>query len=90
MSRITVDLHGKVALITGGGSGIGRGLALQMARRGASVTVVDLNGTGAAAVAEEIKALGIQSLDYQVDVRDPPLMSMSRGSSIHAALLSRT
>ncbi len=82
MSRITVDLHGKVALITGGGSGIGRGFALQMARRGASVTVVDLNGTGAAAVAEEIKALGIQSLDYQVDVRDQQAIQAATSETI--------
>ena len=61
MSNIVVDLSGKVAFITGGGSGIGRGFALQMARCGAAVAVTDINGEAAAAVAAEIKTLGGQS-----------------------------
>ena len=68
MSRIKVDLSGRVALITGGGSGIGRGFALQMARNGAAVTVVDLNQETAQSVADEIAAQGGQSLAYQADV----------------------
>lgn len=72
MPAIKVDLSSKVAFVTGGGSGIGRGLALQMAQDGAAVAVTDLNGDAAAAVAAEITALGGQSLGLPLDVTNPP------------------
>jgi NAD(P)-dependent dehydrogenase (short-subunit alcohol dehydrogenase family) len=70
MARITVDLAGKVALVTGGGSGIGRGLALQMARNGAAVTVVDINEKAAKAVADEIAVMDGHGFGFPADVAD--------------------
>jgi meso-butanediol dehydrogenase/(S,S)-butanediol dehydrogenase/diacetyl reductase len=70
MAQISVDLTGKVAFVTGGGSGIGRGFALQMARCGAAVAVTDLNGEAAAAVTGEIEALGGRSWSAPLDVAD--------------------
>lgn len=69
MSRVTVDLRGKVAFVTGAGSGIGRGLAVQMARDGAAVAVTDQDGSTAAAVVEEIVAAGGRAASFCVDVR---------------------
>lgn len=61
-------LQGKVCLITGGGSGIGRAVALHMAREGARVVIADWNAdTGAAAVAEILAAGGDASFQ-QTDV----------------------
>lgn len=71
MSRIRFDLSGRVAFVTGGGSGIGRGLALQMARDGAAVGVSDLDEAAAAAVAAEIGAMGGRASGFRVDVRGP-------------------
>lgn len=55
----TASLHNKVALITGASRGIGRGIALELARRGASIIVnYGTSASAAAAVVAEIEAMG--------------------------------
>ncbi len=49
-----MNIEGQAALVTGGGSGLGAEPARELARRGARVTVLDINGDAAAAVAAEI------------------------------------
>jgi NAD(P)-dependent dehydrogenase (short-subunit alcohol dehydrogenase family) len=69
---VQVDLGGKRAIVTGGGRGIGRALALGLARNGADVAIVYRNNSeAAAAVASEARALGGQSLAIQADTGDP-------------------
>ena len=63
-----MQLEGKVALITGGGSGIGRATALLFAREGAAVAVVDLDESRAQAVAREIEDEGGQAIAVRCDV----------------------
>ncbi|SFR90287.1 SDR family NAD(P)-dependent oxidoreductase [Sphingomonas jatrophae] len=61
-------LEGKVAIVTGAGSGIGRATALLLARAGAAVTVADLDGARAGGVAGEIEAAGGAALGIACDV----------------------
>ena len=61
-------LAGKAALITGGGSGIGRATALLFAREGAAVAVVDLDEPRAVAVARQIEDEGRQAIAVHCDV----------------------
>ena len=63
-----MQLEGKVALITGSGSGIGRATALLFAREGAAVAVVDLDESRAQAVAREIEGEGGQAIAVRCDV----------------------
>ena len=63
-------LDGRVAFLTGAGSGIGRAGALALAREGAHVTVTDLDGARAAAVAAEIRGAGGQAEAMALDAGD--------------------
>ena len=63
-------LDGRVAIVTGAATGLGRGIAMLYAAEGADVAVLDRNGPGAERVAEAIRALGRQSLSVAVDVSD--------------------
>jgi 3-oxoacyl-[acyl-carrier protein] reductase len=63
-------LENRVAVITGGAQGIGRAIALGMAREGAKVVVADLQSEKASAVANEVKALGSEALGVEVNVAD--------------------
>jgi len=60
-------LKGKVAIVTGGGQGIGRGIALQLTKEGADVVVVDLNPKTSQKVAEEIRKMGRQAIPISAD-----------------------
>ncbi len=75
----TVDLTGKVALVTGSSRGLGRHYALHLARAGADVIIHDVNESAAAefgeaasgsAVADEIRALGRRSTFFAADLTD--------------------
>lgn len=64
------DFAGKVAVVTGAGSGIGRSTALLLARLGATVHAADIDSDAAARVAREIDAAGGLAVAHAVDVGD--------------------
>ncbi|HYU15194.1 MAG TPA: 3-oxoacyl-ACP reductase family protein [Candidatus Acidoferrum sp.] len=63
-----MKLSGKTALVTGGGRGIGRAIALALAQEGAQVAVLDILADNAAAVAREIEAIGVKALALTTDL----------------------
>ncbi len=66
-----MELEGKAAIVTGGGSGVGRATALALARGGCAVLVdYSRSREGAEQTAAEAAALGVKSLAYRADVSD--------------------
>jgi NAD(P)-dependent dehydrogenase (short-subunit alcohol dehydrogenase family) len=65
-------VHGKVTVVTGAGSGIGRQLAFELARRGARLAVSDVDDLGLGETADRVKALGADVHAAHLDVTDRP------------------
>ena len=63
-------LKGKIALVTGAASGIGKEIAIVYAQEGAKVVIADLNQEGADATAAELKAEGGEAMGVAMDVTD--------------------
>ncbi len=83
-SRKGDRLAGKIALVTGGASGIGRACALRFAEEGSAIVVADLNAVRAQRVADEIVEAGGEAVAVQVDTS-----SASSTQSMLAAALER-
>jgi 2-hydroxycyclohexanecarboxyl-CoA dehydrogenase len=67
-----VTLADRVAIVTGGASGIGRAIVETLARAGAMVAVADVNGAGALDVARAVEAAGGRAAAFPVDITDVP------------------
>ena len=74
------DLSGKVALVTGGGQGLGLGIVLKMAEQGADVAIADLNEENAVNAARQVEALGRKAYTARMDVTDVGSVNAGVGS----------
>ncbi len=61
---------GKIAIVTGSGQGIGRGVAQRLAEEGAHVVIAEYNRTTAETAAQELSAAGLQALACPIDIGD--------------------
>src|SRR6218665_2771353 len=82
-TSMKLGLEGQVALVTGGGQGVGRQICIELATEGARVIVHDLFGPSAEAVAQEIPAAGGQALAAPADITHSPQVQamVARGSA---------
>lgn len=79
------DLDGRVALVTGGSRGIGRGICLRLAQDGADIAINYHSNTDAAnEVAEEIRALGRRAEIFQADIADEDACTQLAGDALAA------
>ena len=83
-------LKGRTAVVTGAASGIGRGMALELARLGCAVALVDRSEAAMAAVAEEVRAQGVVASTHVVDVSSrtemealPAAVAEAHGPAVH-------
>ena len=66
------EMQSRVAVVTGGASGMGEATCRELGRRGLKVAVLDIHGEAAARVAEELRSAGVTALGVEVDVTNRP------------------
>ncbi len=76
------SLNDKVALVTGSGSGIGRGIAVEMANAGAHVVLAELKHESAETTAAMVEDLGRRALVVETDVTDPESVERMMGATL--------
>ncbi len=74
-------LNGQVAILTGGGAGIGRAVAFRMAQEGAAVLLLDKDSAGAQATARQIEAAGGKAEAFEADVLDYERLAFLAGQA---------
>lgn len=79
MSGPNLEFSGKTALVTGGNSGIGRAIALQLSRQGAEVLLVGRDRSKGAAVVGEVEAAGGRARFWPVDLGEPDAVRIFTG-----------
>lgn len=82
LSRSAILLTGKVAVVTGGGAGIGRGIAIAMAEFGADVAIIDIDGAAAEEIATLIRGKGQRAHVIVVDVTDRDAVRAAIASTV--------
>src|SRR5437660_8530908 len=80
--RALYDLSGRVALVVGGGSGIGQAGAEGLAAQGAHVVVADIVPEDARGVAERISSAGGKATSVQIDVRNTAAVDAMVGAVV--------
>ena len=79
---MSFDHGGRVAFVTGAGSGIGRAIAMRLAGERASVVVADVRLDAAEETASMIEARGVRALATELDVRDPAQAARARDAAL--------
>jgi 2-deoxy-D-gluconate 3-dehydrogenase len=77
------DLHGKVAIVTGGNGGIGLGIARGLAQAGADIAVAGRNEDKTAAAVAELQGLGVRALGLRTDVVDEAQVQKMVADTVH-------
>ena len=81
---MTGELSGRVAMVTGAASGIGRASALAFAEAGARVAVLDVDATSLSATAQKVQAAGGEVLELVVDVTDAAAVAAAVTATLDA------